>query len=213
MGSLGLLATCAFYVVAGPEAALPGGAAADPLAMAATTQVARWMRLAGLAGMPSDVLLAVGALLLALHQYARRTPVTVAGWLALAIASLLFIVVDAMVAMVLPRVAMQANAEAAYAGLRALFDVLFTIGTWTAGCGALAVSWRTDGMLFQWPVVGWAMRVAGVACLVSATTHLIGWPGAPLIGPSIALLALASIGAARVYATGDGAGKALPEWA
>lgn len=54
-----------------------------------------------------------------------------------------------MVAMVPPLVALQADAKAAYAGLRALFDVLFTIGAWAAGGGALAVAWRTDSALFQ----------------------------------------------------------------
>lgn len=150
--------------------------------------------------MPSDVLLAVGALLLASHEYGRRAPLALAGWLALAIASALFIVVDAMVAMVLAQVALQGGAEAAYAGLRGLFDVLFTIGAWTAGGGACAAAWRADGVLFKWPLVGWAMRVAGAVCLLSTTAHLVGLPGAHLIGPGIALLALASVGAAMAYA-------------
>lgn len=200
IGAVCLIATCVFYVLAGPEAALPGGTSSTAQAMTATPQATGWMRLAGLVGMPCDVFLAVGTLLLASCEYRRGAITALAGWLALAIASALFIVVDAMVAMVLPLSASQTGGEAAYAGLRALFDVLFTIGAWTAGGGALLAAWRTDGVLFRKPAVGWAMRLAGTVCLLSATAHLIGLPGAQLIGPGIALLALASGGAAMIYA-------------
>ncbi len=200
-GALGLVATCISYVLAGPEAALPGGASSTAAAIAATPLAAGWMRAAGLFGMPSDVLLALGALLLASHANRRgAAPRVLAGWLALAIASVLFIVVDAMVALVLPLAAAQPAGEAAYAGLRALFDVLFTFGAWTAGGGALALAWRNDGVLFYWPAVGWGMRGAGVIGLLASSAHLLGLPGAALIGPGIALLALASLGAAIAYA-------------
>lgn len=195
-GALGLIATCIGYVLAGPEAALPGGASNAALAMAATPVASAWMRVAGLFGMPSDVLLALGALLLATHEFQRRASLAMAGWLALAIASTLFIVVDAMVAMVLPVAAAQAGGDAAYAGLRALFDVLFAIGAWTAGVGALAVAWRRDGTVFRWPAVGWGLRMAGLVGVVASAAHLLGWPGAPLIGPGVAMLALATLGVA-----------------
>jgi hypothetical protein len=203
-GALGLVATCIFYVLAGPEAALPGGAPSPAAAIAATPRAAGWMRAAGLAGMPSDVLMAVGALLLATIEHRRRASPALAGWLALSIAAALFIAVDAMVAMVLPLAAAQAGGEAAYAGLRALFDVLFSIGAWTAGGGALAVAWRTDGVLFRWPALGWGMRAAGGVGLLASAAHLIGWPGAPLIGPGIAMLALAALGGAAAYAAASG---------
>lgn len=198
-GALGLVATCVLYVLAGPVAALPGGAVTSAAAIAATPASAGWMRAAGLVGMPSDVVLAIGALLLAMHER-RRAPLALAGWLALAIAGALFIAVDAMVSMVLPAVAAQAGAEAAYAGMRALFDTLFSIGAWTAGFGALAAAWRHDGVLFRWPAVGWGMRAAGVVALSASSMHLAGGPGAPLIGPGIALLALAALAAAVAYA-------------
>jgi hypothetical protein len=207
-GAIGLLATCIFYVLAGPEAALPGGATTPAVAIAATPAATGMMRCAGLIGMPSDVLLAVGGLLIATQEHRRGAPVALAGWLVLAIASALFIAVDAMVAMVLPVAAAQAGGEAAYAGLRALFDVLFTFGAWAAAGGALAVAWRPDGVLFRWPMAVWGMRAAGVVGLLASTAHLLGGPGAPLIGPGIAMLALAVLGAALSYVIEPGGGSA-----
>jgi hypothetical protein len=200
IGAAGLVATCIFYVLAGPVAALPGGAPSAAAAVAATPAASGWMRAAGLAGMPSDVLLAVAALLLAAHERRRGAALATAGWLALAISGALFIAVDASVAMVLPVAAAQAGGEAAYAGLRALFDVLFAIGAWAAALGALAASWQAGGALFRWPAVGWGLRIAGIVGLAASSAHLLGGPGAALIGPGVALLALALLGVAAAYA-------------
>jgi hypothetical protein len=142
------------------------------------------------------VLLAVGGLLLGAHEYRRGAALATAGWLALGVAGALFIVVDAMVALVLPAAAVQAGLDG-YAGLRLLFDALFTIGAWTAGLGALAVAWQRGGLLWRLAWAGWLMRAAGVLGLVASTGHLAGLPGiAALIGPGIAVLAVALVGAA-----------------
>lgn len=202
LGAVGLMATCLFYVLAGPPAALPGGAPSFAQAIAATPAAAGWMRAAGLTGMASDILLAVAALLLAAHEYRRGQARLLAGWLALALAAALFVIVDAMVAVVLPVAAAQAGGEAAYAGLRALFDVLFAIGTVAAGGGALALGWRLNSQ--RRPVLSWGLRLAGGIGLLASSSHLLGGPGAALIGPGIALLALASLGVA-VAGPADGA--------
>jgi hypothetical protein len=200
IGSVGLIATCIFYVFAGPAAALPGGAPDTLAGLTATARSAHWMRAAGLAGMPCDVLLAVGALLLALHDERRGDASATAGWLGLAVSASLFIIVDAMVAFVLPAAASFPNGAAAYAGLRGLFDVLFTIGAWTAGVAALALSWNRQGsLLFRVPAAGWLMRAAGLIGVLASTAHLVGLPGAVLIGPGIAVLACAGLGAAWAY--------------
>jgi hypothetical protein len=200
VGALGLIVTCLGYVLAGPLAALPGGAPGMAAALTATPAAAGWMRVAGLAGMPSDVLLAVGGLLLAAHEYRRGAALAAAGWIAMGVAGALFIVVDTMVALVLPAVAAQAGL-AGYAGSRLLFDALFAIGAWTAGLGALAAAWRRSGLLWHFVWAGWLMRAAGVLGLVATTGYLAGLPGiAALIGPSIAVLAVALVGAALGFA-------------
>ena len=147
------------------------------------------MRAAGLFGMPSDVLLALGAFLLASREFGRQRPLALAGWIALAIASVLFIVVDAMVAMVLPLAVAE---PASYPAVRMLFDVLFAIGAWTAGGGALAVAWQADSLL-RWPAAAWGMRAAGAIGLAASSAHLLGIVGAQLIGPGIAVLALSAL--------------------
>nr|WP_316638778.1 hypothetical protein [uncultured Roseateles sp.] len=201
LGAAGLMATCLFYVLAGPVAALPGGAASPAQAIAATPVAAGWMRAAGLTGMASDILLAVAALLLAAHEFRRGQARLLAGWLALALAAALFVIVDAMVALVLPVAAVQAGGEAAYAGLRALFDVLFAIGTVAAAGGALALGWRLNGQ--RRPVLAWGLRLAGGLGLLASGSHLLGGPGAALIGPGIALLALSSLGLALAGPNGS----------
>jgi len=190
-GALGLIATSACYAVAGPQAALPGGAASVETARAATAAAAGWMRAAGLIGMPSDVMLVVGGLMVALMKRGSGAGLAIAGWLALAISGVLFIVVDAMVAMVLPAAA--AHGDAAYLGLRALFDVLFAIGGWTVGVGALAVAWSAQGPEVRWRAVLWLMRASGVLGVVANAAYLLGLPGSPLIGPGIALFAVAML--------------------
>jgi hypothetical protein len=196
VGALGVIATCLGYVLAGPLAAMPGGAPDMAAALTATPAAEGWMRAAGLVGMPSDVLAAVGALLVAAHEYRRGAALATAGWLAMSIASALFIVVDAIVALVLPAAAVQAGL-AGYAGPRLLFDALFTIGAWTAALGALAAAWQRDGLLWRFAWAGWLMRAAGVLGLVAGAGHLAGLPGmAALIGPGIAVLAAALVGAA-----------------
>jgi hypothetical protein len=190
-GALGLIATSTFYALAGPEAALPGGAHSIEAARSATAAAAGWMRAAGLVGMPSDVLLVVGGVMIAVLKRGEGAGLAIAGWLAMAIAGALFIIVDAMVAFVLPPAALFANGEAAYAGLRALFEVLFAIGAWTTGAGALAAAWSAHWPEYRWRVVLWLMRAAGVLGVLANTAYLLGLPGAPLIGPGIALLAVA----------------------
>ncbi len=188
-GGVLLLATCLLYVLAGPVAALPGGAADPSAAIAATASASGWMRRAGTVGMASDVLLAMGCALLALDAHRRQASLPVAGWVALGVAGTLFVVVDAMVAQVLP-VAAGADAPV-YAAVRALFDVLFGIGAWAAGLGALLLGFVPGAVTGRGAV--WLMRIAGVGGFASAGSFVVGGPGAALIGPSIAVLALASI--------------------
>ncbi|MES2940329.1 MAG: hypothetical protein V4864_21800 [Pseudomonadota bacterium] len=199
-GALGVLATSACYVLAGPLAAMPGGAADMQAARAATGAAAGWMRAAGLFGMPADVLLAAGALMMAATRRGPGAATAVGGWLALGIASVLFIVVDAMVSFVLPAVAAAGSDPAAYAGLRALFDVLFAIGGWTAGAGALAAAWSAHWPEYRRAHVLWLMRAAGVLGLAANTAWLLGLPAERLIGPGVVLLCAATIALALALA-------------
>lgn len=196
VGAVGLLATCICYVLAGPEAALPGGFQDPAASLAATIQATPWMRAAGLFGMPSDVLLAIASLLLAAHASKRHETLLCAGWLGMAVAATLFVIVDAMVAFVLP---VAATDPSTYAGFRAMFDVLFAFGTWTVGGAAITLAWNAKWEMFHWTIVGWGMRVAGLLCLTASSAYLLTNSGGRLIGPGIALVALASLGVALMH--------------
>lgn len=190
LGALGLAATCVFYVLAGPAAALPGGAAQVGAAVAATPAASAWMRAASLAGMPSDVLLAVACGLYAAIERSGGRPAAASGWAGLAVSGAVFVVVDAMVGSALP--AAVAAGEPGYEPWRALFDGLFAFGAAAAGAGALAIAWA--GRLgFRWPAARWVMGGAGGVCLTASIGHFAGWPTSPAIGPGIAMLAMGAI--------------------
>jgi hypothetical protein len=189
IGAAGVIVTSAFYVLSGPAASLPGGAAAMDAARAATAHAAGTMRVASLFGMPSDVVFTVGGLMFAASKRRQGAALAYAGWLAMGISGILFTIVDAMVGHVLPAAA--AAGDAAYVGVRALFDVLFAVGGWAFGLGALAASWSARGREYRWRAAAWLMRVSGVLGIVANAGWLLGLPGAPLIGPAIALGAAA----------------------
>jgi hypothetical protein len=205
IGALGVIAVSACYAVAGPEAALPGGATSVDAARAATHAAAGWMRAASLFGMPSDVLFTVGGLMLAATRRGEGAGLAIAGWLALAIAGVLFTIVDAMVGFVLPPVAALANGEAAYAGVRTLFDVLFAVGGWAVGIGAIAVAWSAHWPEYRWRSVLWLLRASGVIGIVANAAYFLGLPGTVLIGPGVALASVALLAlAVAVHASTRG---------
>uniref|UniRef100_UPI0018266015 hypothetical protein n=1 Tax=Ramlibacter sp. TaxID=1917967 RepID=UPI0018266015 len=117
----------------------------------------------------------------------------IGGWISLGMAGLLFTVVDAMVSFVLPAVAAAGGDPAAYTGLRALFDVLFAIGGWTVGAGALAASWSAHWPEYRRGHVLWLMRAAGVLGLAANTAYLLGLGAERLIGLGVVLLCAAAI--------------------
>jgi hypothetical protein len=153
-GALGVTITSVLYALAGPAAAMPGGATTLGQALMATPAAASPMRAAGLIGMPSDVLLAVGALMFATTRKGPSAAATTAGWLALAVAGLLFVGVDALVSCVLPSLVVSPPGIEAYRSMRALFEGLFAIGTWTAGAGSIGAAWPAGEAAPGWRAAG-----------------------------------------------------------
>lgn len=188
-GALAVLGTCVAYVLAGPAAALPGGADTVDLARAATPAAAPWMRLASLAGVPGDLLLAVAGLMLAMAPGQRAA--AVAGWLGLGLVGLVFLAVDTMVGFMLPPLAVVDNGAAAYAGARALFDALFLAGTAAGGAAALALAWGGARAIGRSPMAVWWMRSAGALGLAAGAAGLLGWAVPHAVGGSVTWLVLA----------------------
>ncbi len=183
-GAAGILVTSACYVVAGPVAALPGGTVDFEAARIATAQVGGWMRAAGIAGLPSDALFAVGAAMMGSLRRGPDAGMAVAGWWGMALAGALFVLVDAMVGWVLPAAA--GHGAAAYSAVRALFDALFVIGGWTGGIGALGIAWTCRGPEFHGSgSLRWTTRAGGMLGLLANSAWLLGWPLPQLTGLAI----------------------------
>jgi len=190
VGALMVLVTCVGYVLAGPVAAMPAGAASFDAARAATPAATGWMLLASWAGVPGDVVLAVAGLMLA--QRRDQPPQVTAGWYALAVVGLVFLVVDTMVGQVLPPLAAGGTeAAAAYAGARTLFDALFHMGTFVGGLSGLALAWAPSGRPRGW---GPLMGLSGMLGVTAGAAGLIGWGLPHATGGAVTLLVLALAG-------------------
>ncbi|HEX5685565.1 MAG TPA: hypothetical protein VFY73_16210 [Ideonella sp.] len=190
IGALMVLVTCLAYALAGPVAAMPAGADSVAAARAATPSAIGWMLLASWAGMPGDVVLAVAGLMLA--QRRDQSPQLTAGWYALAIVGLVFLIVDTMVGQVLPPLAMGGpEAAAAYAGARTLFDALFHLGTFAGGLSGLALAWVPGGRPRGW---GRLMGLSGVLGVIAGAAGLMGWGLPQATGGAVTLLVLALAG-------------------
>lgn len=190
VGALMVLVTCTAYALAGPVAAMPAGAASFDAARAATPAAVGWMLLASWAGMPGDVVLAVAGLMLA--QRRGQPPQVTAGWYALAIVGLVFLLVDTMVGQVLPPLATGGpEAAAAYAGARTLFDALFHMGTFVGGLSGLALAWAPGGRPRGW---GPLMGLSGMLGVIAGAAGLIGWGLPQATGGAVTLLVLALAG-------------------
>ena len=194
LGATGVILTCLCYVLAGPLAALPGGAPHPEAGRAATAAAAGWMRAAGSFGMPGDVLLVAGSALVAAGRWRVGATASALGWGLLGLACLLFIGVDALVGFVLPPVAADGGAGA-YLAARTTFDTLFNIAGWTLGLGAFLATRGAPGAALVWAPLRGLMAGAGALGLLVNTSHLLGGPGGPLIGLAVILTTLAAFGA------------------
>lgn len=182
-GALGIVFTSACYALSPVAAALPHPTVPGD-AIAETLRGAFTMRLAGVVGMPADVLFAAGAALVAWRALSESRPGLALGWALAGFASLVFVVVDGLVGAVLPDVAR--DAPQSYLGFRRLFDALFASGTLAFGVGALLVALGSTRAHASMP---WraATTIAAIGALVSAPAFFVGIDSAQGLGLSIAL--------------------------
>jgi hypothetical protein len=140
LGSLGLTATSAFYVMSPQAAALPVLPVNLGDAMAGAISGASMMHLAGTFGTISDLVLAAAALAIGSAEAARgRGGTAVLGWMALAVSAIIFVSVDTLVGFVLSPLAAEPQAASAFLGFKRFFDTLFVLGTFAFGVGGALV--------------------------------------------------------------------------
>jgi hypothetical protein len=189
LGSLGVTATSVLYALSPPAAALPAQPFDQASALAGAVAGARTMFGAGTVGIFSDIVMAVGALLVALELARRGRGLAVAGWIAILLSIVVFTFVDAIVGYVLGPVAAMRDGAGAFAGFKRLFDVLFLLGTTAFGAGAMLA--LTNEMQSKAPIVSKSVALvgalSGLAGVLAAAACFAGFPLEQGVGISIGL--------------------------
>jgi hypothetical protein len=189
LGSLGVTAASVLYALSPPAAALPAQPFDQASALAGAVAGARTMFAAGTVGVFSDIVLAVGALLVALELARRGRGLAVAGWIAILLSVVVFTFVDAIAGYVLGPVAAMRDGAGAFTGFKRLFDVLFLLGTTAFGAGAMLA--LTNEMQSSAPIaskpVALAGALTGLAGVLAAGACFAGFPLEQGVGISIAL--------------------------
>ena len=187
LGSFGVTATSVLYALSPPAAALPAQPFDQALALAGAVAGARTMFAAGTVGIFSDIVMAVGALLVALDLARRGRSLAVAGWIAILLS--IVVLVDAIVGFVLGPVAELKDGAGAFTAFKRLFDVLFLLGTTAFGAGAMLA--LTNEMRSAVPIVSKPVAIAGaltgMAGVLAAGACLAGFPLEQAVGISIGL--------------------------
>ncbi len=187
LGSFGVTATSVLYALSPPAAALPAQPFDQALALAGAVAGARTMFAAGTVGIFSDIVMAVGALLVALDLARRGRSLAVAGWIAILLS--IVVLVDAIVGFVLGPVAELKDGAGAFTAFKRLFDVLFLLGTAAFGAGAMLA--LTNEMRSAVPIVSKPVAIAGaltgMAGVLAAGACLAGFPLEQAVGISIGL--------------------------
>jgi hypothetical protein len=195
VGGLGVVATCICYRLSPVAAAMPvvpadyGAAQAGALAGAST------MRLAGLFGMSGDLLMTAGAAGIAVMAMSEGAGLRALGWLLMALSTVVYTFVDAIVGFVLP----VAAGGDGFAVAKSLFDVLFLQGAATFGLGAMLVLSREVLSSSRMAPRGLALiaMAPALAALVGGGASLAGVPGLhTMVGLGIAggAISFAAIG-------------------
>jgi hypothetical protein len=183
-GAAGVIATSVFYGLAPPQAALPMPHPIMLQAVHAAAAAAPLMKTAGTIGIISDVTLAVGAMVLMADRTASGEALERLGWAAVAVSAIVFIAVDAMAGYVLAEIAVLPDNQAAFAGFKRLFDVLFILGTLAFGAASLAIFWneRRGGAR----ILGTVGLLTGLLATLASSAYFVGIDLAQPLGLSIA---------------------------
>jgi hypothetical protein len=137
LGSIGVTVTSVLYALSPPAAALP--AYPLDLALAGARSGASTLHAAGTVGIFSDIVMAVGVLLIAFELVQRERSIAAAGWIAMFLSIVVFTFVDAIGGYVLAPLAGLNDGAGVFAGFKRLFDVFFC---WERSRSAAVPWWR-----------------------------------------------------------------------
>jgi hypothetical protein len=181
--------TSVLYALSPPAVALPAQPFDQALALAGAVAGTPTLLAAGTIGVFSDIVFAVGALLLTLEQARRGRGLGVAGWVAIVLSVVVFTFVDAIVGFVLGPVATMKDGAGAFVAFKRLFDTLFLLGTAAFGAGAMLA--LVDDMRSAAPVASKPVALAGAStgfvAVLTAAACFAGFPLEQGVGISIGL--------------------------
>lgn len=189
LGSVGVVLTSLFYALSPIPAALPMPALnfaevqKDMLAGQTT------MRLAGIVGVPFDIIMTGGALLLMVFRKPAGHGAERLGWAFIAISVFIFIFVDALAVGVLTQLAALDGAFAAFAGFKLLFNLLFIAGLLAFGMGVPLVLFselKAQRSVLARPLILFGMAV-GLVGLAAGLLYFAGVSLPMICGVCIAL--------------------------
>jgi hypothetical protein len=188
LGSFGVVISSVFYALSPAAAALPAQPFNEAAALAGAISGATVMHWAGAVGIFADIAFAMGCLL-AMLSYARQEgAMAAAGWAAVALSQILFIVVDAMAGFTLAPLAASPATIGAFIGFKSLFDALFLLATFTFGLGAAFSLWpetQSARRLVSKPLA-YAGLAVGALAMIAALACFAGIPFQAGVGLAIA---------------------------
>jgi hypothetical protein len=135
IGSFGVVLASAFYALSPVVAALPAAGMSIEDAYHGMISGRTTMMAAGVIGLPSDVILIAGTLLLTVFRTPPSLQIQRLGLALVAVGVLIFTLVDSLAAGVLTQIAAFDSTMTVFAGFKFLFDILFVFGTLTVGLG------------------------------------------------------------------------------
>lgn len=192
IGSFGVVLTSIFYAISPVIAALPvpGVSIADAYDGMLSGRVT--MMAAGIVGVPSDVILIAGTLLLLVFRTPAGLQIERLGLALITMGVVIFTFVDALAAGVLTQIAMLDTGMTVFAGFKFLFDILFIFGTITIGLGTpmvFASELKATSSILAKPLA-WAGILFSLLGLTASILYFVQMPLAQLIGISIAGVSL-----------------------
>ncbi len=192
IGSFGVVLTCIFYALSPVAAALP--IPNSPIMNAHDGMISGRITIiaAGIVGVPADVILIAGTLLLMVFRTPAGLQIERLGWALATIGVVIFIFVDSLAAGVLTQIAALDTGMTVFVGFKLLFDILFIFGTITIGLGSPLIfvsELKASHSILAKPLA-WSGILFSLLGLIASILYLaqIGLP--QLIGISIAGVSL-----------------------
>lgn len=192
IGSFGVVLTSVFYALSPVSAALPIPGISIVSAHDGMLSGRIAMMAAGIVGVPADVILIAGTLLLMVFRTPAGLQIERLGWALATLGVVIFIFVDALAAGVLTQIAALDTAMTVFAGFKLLFDILFIFGTITIGLGAPLVfvsELKASNSILAKPLA-WAGILFSLAGLAASILYFAQIALPQLIGISIAGVSL-----------------------